>query len=168
MENIELGGGAVVSHDDAIDIVKKITGKDGLVAVVEGTNKVIDGLLAQRIAIDNKLAAQRMLLQLLIRLAKVWGVDKIVIGEEEVPEPVSPVSDDALDPETKDRMVKGLCLNKEQETKQWCKRLLKTKQEKDVGYCKQCQVRLGMIPLPVVSSIPKKKVEKKKAANKKR
>lgn len=49
-----------------------------------------------------------------------------------------------LPPEVVERITKGLCVFKAQKTKKWCARKLRSKRQKETGYCQVHMTELGM------------------------
>lgn len=131
----------VVDEKKAMEIVSKMTGKDGILTVIKSAVKSIDDLKTARLQIDSQISAYGLLIQTLRRLAAAWGLD----GIPEVPyvEPLQKHEPD-VDAEVAIRVSQNLCLYKDRITKQWCSRTLSA-DERKVGYCKTCQVRLNMI-----------------------
>lgn len=132
-----------ISEKEAMEIVSKIQGPEGIFAAADNFNKQIEIAKTQKAAIEAKLVGFKMVVDILNRLAVHWGIQKLDIAspmEATAPAP----SGDHVDKETTERIANGMCLNKDKKTKKWCNRKLKTKREKDTGYCTTCQVRLGI------------------------
>jgi hypothetical protein len=135
-----------ITEMEAMDIVSKIQGPEGIFAAAETFKKQIESTKAQKAMLEAKLVGYHTVVTILERLSVHWGIKKLDIPHAVGAEPAP--SGNHVDKETTERIAKSMCIHKDRKTKKWCSRKLKSKKEKENGYCRICQVRLGMAEKP--------------------
>ena len=119
-----------ITEKEAMDIISKIQGTEGIFAAAEKFKQQIESAKSQKANIEARLVGYNMVVEILNRLAIHWGIKKL-----DLPVPLKPndaaLSENGVSKETTDRIAKGQCLYKDKQSKKWCNRRLKTKKEKE-------------------------------------
>lgn len=138
-----------MTPERAMEIVDQIQGPDGIAALEEELQKAADNRMRQITALTGEINAFKTTKRMLQALRNRWGLPHAMLKppastpsspEASAPPATAPAPDKAL----KERIAKGLCTFKAFKTKKWCRRKLKTKAEKECGYCRIHMDELGI------------------------
>ena len=131
---------STIDPDKALEIVKKLSGPEGVIALMEQLNQREHNIRNQISQLGGALAELGAMKRLILGVASRWGLEGLP-GTAPAPQPSSenlptatPPSDDkAL---LAKRIAEGFCTFKSIETKRFCDRALRSKKEQACGYCK--------------------------------
>lgn len=132
------------SPEQAKEILEKITGPEGLAALSAEVKRSIENRKVMRSKIDGEIAAFENMSRLLEILLVKWGLKEGEIKEKSIEEPKK-VND--FNEEKEQRIKDNKCLFRSEPNKgkKWCERKLRTKAEKESGYCKIHMRELGLL-----------------------
>ena len=154
-----------ISPTKAKEILDNITGPNGLIKAVADLSKREKDIRTQISVLTGELNGIIKSRKLLERLAREWGLDEVPatdVDNNVVPEASGGVDD----PELKRLVSEGKCKYRDKDTKKWCQRILKTKKEKESGYCTTCMNRIGLTSSD--TGMKKKPKKKKSVKNRKK
>lgn len=154
-----------ISPTKAKEILDNITGPNGLIKAVADLSKREKDIRTQISVLTGELNGMIKSRKLLERLAREWGLDAVPATDvDNTTHPESTGGDD--DPELKRLISEGKCKYRDKDTKKWCQRVLKTKKEKEAGYCTVCMNRIGLTSKD--TSAKKKPRKQKSVKNRKK
>ena len=141
-----------IDANQAIEIVKNITGRDGLVKVVADLTQRESVIKAQTNMLAGELASIVRMRKMLINLSTKWGLDDVVVDQNNQSDNKEVIKiltqtdiegSSPVDEDTTRRQKEGLCLFKARKSKNWCSRKLRSKLDKETGYCSKCRTLLA-------------------------
>lgn len=136
-----------MTPDKAMEIIAKITGPQGLDCFSDEIEKAITGRRSQIDAINGEIHAYKTVLRIISSLKVQWGLIEDAKKEPVAEEPQAPSNKSVqLDTVLKRRLLDHKCTYRAFDTKKWCERPLKTKEEQSSGYCRIHMQELQLIP----------------------
>lgn len=138
-----------ITPDAMKEILDKITGPEGIQSLRTEVRNSITNREHLKSKIDGEINAFKNMLRLLDVLVVKWGLENPnqTPQENTHTETVQKISDE-FSKEKEKRIKDGKCLYKASPTAgdgKWCQRKLRTKAEKEAGYCKTHMRELGLL-----------------------
>ena len=162
-----------MTPDRALEIVNRIQGPQGIAAAKKEIEAQIENRKTMMVKLQAQIEAFQAFSRTLGALEKVWGLttapNKPLTELAEGVDKVQASNEDAVkqyEDEIKKRTVEGKCAYKAPsiEGGEWCDRMLKTRDEKKLGYCMIHAHKLGLVKSDVEES--EEKVSQKKVKSK--
>lgn len=127
-----------MTPEKALEIVSNLQGEEGIVALQEELEKHIKNRGLQIASLQGEINAFKTIIRTLSAISKRWGV----VESEEVTDKVSEKieensQENTFSKEVAERIKENKCSYKAARSNggKWCRRKLKTKKEKEHGYC---------------------------------
>jgi len=144
-----------MTSERAMEIVEKIQGPEGYVALVDEINTAIQQRTTQIAGLTGEINALKMVRRLIGAMNRRIGLEGDIATEapdtrraEGAAEGI--VSQQAVEAaqrsqaEIKERIAAKKCTFKAQKTKKWCARTLRSKAEQECGYCRTHMSEVGL------------------------